>query len=135
MSPMIAGFSIFVLVAIAGGCFYVAMANRTSALAERFSDMGVKMRVAYGAANTKQMESEGTARALFRWALEKVPEPKLDTPQLAKLTKILLQAGYPGARAMHVFQLVRIVSAIGVTVVALSASAYMGWAASAPSWR
>jgi tight adherence protein C len=128
MSPLIAGFSIFVLVAIAGGCFYVAMAQRANALSERFSDMGVKMRVAYGAAGTKQIESESTARALFRWALEKVPEPKLDTPEMAKLAKILLQAGYPGARAMHTFQFIRIASAVGVTVLGLCASAYMGWA-------
>jgi tight adherence protein C len=127
MSPLILGIVIFVLLAIAAVCVSAALGERSSALEERLAEMGASMRVAYGSMEAHQIESENIAHALFRWALRKVPEPKLDAPDVAKVAKIMVQAGYPGNRAMHVFQLVRISSAIGMTCAGLALSALAGW--------
>ena len=121
------GVVIFVLLGIVAICVSAALSERSGALDERLSQMGAKMRVSYGSLDAKDVESVGMAHTLFRWALEKVPKPKLDAPEVAKVAKVLVQAGYPGARAMHVFQLVRISSTIGVVGAGLGLSALLGW--------
>ncbi len=127
MSPLMLGVVIFVLLAIAAICVSAALSERRNAFDERLSEMGAKMRVSYGAMDADEIESPGVAHALFRWALQKVPEPKLDSPEVAKVAKIMVQAGYVGAHAMHIFQLIRICSAIGVTCGGLALSVAMGW--------
>ncbi len=127
MSPLMLGVVIFVLLAITAVCLFAALSDRSSALDERLSEMGARMRVSYGSLDPQELESESIAHALFRWALRKVPEPRLDAPDVAKVAKIMAQAGYSGARAMHVFQLVRISSAIGMTCAGLVMSVLLGW--------
>ena len=127
MSPLMLGLVIFVLLAIAVICVSAALSERHNAFEERLSEMGARMRVSYGAMDAEEIESASVAHVLFRWALRKVPEPKLDSPDVAKIAKIMVQAGYAGARAMHVFQLVRICSAIGMTCAGLSLSLLLGW--------
>jgi tight adherence protein C len=89
--------------------------------------MSARMRVSYGSLDAHEIESASMANTLFKWALRKVPKPKLDAPDVAKIAKIMLRAGYPGARAMHVFQFLRICSAIATTAAALALSALFGW--------
>jgi tight adherence protein C len=127
MTPLMLGVVIFVLLAIAVVCVSAAASERSNAFEERLSEMGTRMRVSYGSLDAQEIESDSVAHTLFRWALRKVPKPKLDAPDVAKVAKILVQAGYPGARAMHIFQLVRISSAIGGTCGGLALSALMGW--------
>jgi len=121
------GIVIFVLLAVVAVCVCAALSERATALEERLSEMGTQMRVAYGSMEPHELESQTLAHALFRWALKKVPEPQLDTPEVAKVAKIMVQAGYLGSRAIHIFQLVRIASTIVVTVAALALSVTMGW--------
>jgi len=127
MSPLMSGIVIFVLLAVAAVCISGAMSERSSALDERLSEMGAKMRVSYGTLDEHEIESASMAHALFKWALRRVPPPKLDAPDVAKVAKVMMRAGYPGARAMHVFQLVRITSSIGMTCAALGLSGLLGW--------
>jgi tight adherence protein C len=127
MSPLMLGLVIFVLLAIVVVCLFAAASDRSSGLEERLSDMGARMRVSYGALDAAEIESVSIAHALFRWALRKIPQPKLDAPEVAKIARIMVLAGYPGTRAMHVFQLVRISSAIAMTFAALALSALTGW--------
>jgi len=127
MSPLMLAVAVFVLVGIAGACFTASINQKSNALGERFSDLNVKMRVTYGGVDSKQIESSGMARTLFRWALEKVPEPKLETPEIAKLGLTLTRAGYSGARALRVFQFIRIASAIAITFSGLFLSVFLGW--------
>jgi tight adherence protein C len=121
------GVAIFVLLAIAAVCVSAAIADRSSALDERLSEMSARMRVSYGELGADEIESVSVAHTLFKWALRKVPAPKLDAPEVAKVAKIMLQAGYGGARPMHVFQLLRITSAIGMTCASLGLSVVSGW--------
>jgi tight adherence protein C len=127
MSPVMLGIVIFVLLAIAAVCLSASVSHGSSPLDERLAKMGERMRVSYGSMDEQDIESDSIARALFRWALEKVPEPKLDAPEVAKVAKILVQAGYPGAGVLHTFQFVRICSTVGVTCGGLALSAWLGW--------
>jgi tight adherence protein C len=127
MSSLMLGVVIFVLLAIVVLSLFAAMSDRTSALEERLSEMGVRMRVSYGSLDAQEVESESVAHMLFKWALRKIPQPKLDALDVAKVAKIMVQAGYPGAHTMHIFQLVRISSAIGMTCGGLALSVLMGW--------
>jgi tight adherence protein C len=126
------GIVIFVLLAVVVICVFTAMSERTSAFEDRLNEMGTRMRVAYGTLDAHEIENENIAHALFKWALKKVPEPKLDTPEVAKVARIMLQAGFPGARAMHVFMLIRIGSTVGLTCAALAISAIAGWSGMRP---
>ena len=93
-----------------------ALSERSTAFEERLTEMGTRMRVSYGAMERAgNRERERRACAVPMGIAAKCPKPKLDAPEVAKVAKIMVQAGYLGARAMHVFQLVRISSAIGVT--------------------
>jgi tight adherence protein C len=130
MSPLMLGMVIFVLLAIVAVCVSAAISDRSSALEERLSEMGARMRVSYGGLDAGEIESVTVAHALFKWALRKIPKPKLDAPEIAKVAKVMVQAGYPGARAMHIFQLVRISSAVGVTCAALALSVLSQWSGS-----
>ena len=127
MSPLMLGLVIFVLLAIVALCVSAALSERSSAIEERLSEMGARMRVSYGSLDAQEIESESMAHSLFKWALRRVPKPKLDAPDVAKVARIMVQAGYPGARAMHIFQLVRISSAIGMTCAGLALSVLLGW--------
>jgi tight adherence protein C len=121
------GVAIFLLLAVAAVCVSAALGDSSNALDDRLTEMGARMRVSYGTLDAQDIESVSVAHALFKWALQKVPKPKLDAPDVAKVAKIMVQAGYSGTRAIHVFQLVRISSAIGMTCAGLALSAFMGW--------
>jgi tight adherence protein C len=127
MSPLMLGIVIFVLLGVAAICVCAALSERSNALEERLTEMGTRMRVTYGSMEPHEIESATIAHTLFKWALKRVPEPKLDAPEVAKVAKIMVQAGYLGNRALHIFQLVRIASAIGVTVGALTIGTMLGW--------
>jgi pilus assembly protein TadC len=122
MSPLLVGVAVFVLLGIAGVCLTASAAARYHALGTRISDMGVKMRVAYGTLSADDIEEEGVARALFRWAVERMPEPKSDTAEGKRIVRLLTQAGYTGFRAAHVFQFIRLSSACILTTIAVVAS-------------
>ena len=132
MSPLMLGIVIFVLLVVVVVCISTAMVERSSAFEDRLTEMGARMRVAYGALDPQEIESPNVAHALFRWALKKVPEPKLDTPEVAKVAKIMVQAGYRGPHAMHVFTLIRISAAVGVTLAGLGLSEFLGWSGMRP---
>jgi tight adherence protein C len=120
MSPFYVAVAIFVLMGIAGTALWVALAGRYQMLDERFLDMQVKMRVTYGSLNADEIDQESVARAIFRWVIERLPEPKLDTPAGENIARLMMQAGYLSSGAARTFQLIRLASAIaGATGAAL----------------
>jgi tight adherence protein C len=132
MSPLMLGIVIFVLLALVVVCVATAMVERASAFEDRLTEIGTRMRVAYGTLEAQEIESSNLANALFRWALKRVPEPTLETPEVAKVAKIMVQAGYRGAHAMHVFMLIRIASTVGVTLVGVAICGFEGWSGLRP---
>src|SRR5690348_9536184 len=119
MSTMLVAVAVFGLLGVAGVCLTASMGSQYHALGVRFSDMGVKMRVAYGTLSAEDVEEEGVARALFRWAIERLPEPKVETPEGKRIGRLLVQAGYSGSRAPHAFQFIRLASASTTTSAAV----------------
>jgi len=132
MTPLMLGILIFVLLAIVAVCVAAALAERASAFDDRMAEMAARMRVAYGTMSEQEAENENLAHAMFRWALKRVPEPKLDTPEVAKMARTMMQAGYPGKRVLHIFVLIRIAGAVGMTCAMIALSALMGWSGMRP---
>src|SRR6266404_6113873 len=122
MSPV--SLSVVVFALIAGAAVFVSLSHRhkSHALSERLVDMKMKMRVGNGTLAPEDIEAPGVANALFRWALERLPQPQLDTPEGKKIQKLLVRAGYFGFRAPRMFQVIRVGSAVGATAIALLAS-------------
>src|SRR5437764_10918882 len=122
MSPLLLSTIIFALLVVAAVGFFGAIGGHYRAVDDRLSEMNLKMKIAYGTLNTRELEQEGVARALFKWALERVPPPKLDTPEGKKMSRLLIQAGYLSSRAPRRLQLIRIGSAVGGSILGLTIS-------------
>lgn len=120
MSPLLVAVAVFVLLGVVGVCVAASLATRYHVLGERFADMGVKMRVAYGTLSPEDVEEEGVARALFRWAIERLPEPKVETPEGRRMVRLLVQAGYTSSRAPRTFQFIRLSSSVVCTTAAVT---------------
>ncbi len=123
MSPLFVSATIFVLLGVAGVAACTALSSRYQPLGERFSDM--KVRARYGALAPDEIEEKGVAQALFRWAVERLPEPKLDTPQAKSVARLLVRAGYLASSTPRTFQFMRLLAALGGTILATAASAAM----------
>lgn len=120
MSPIYLAVTIFVLVGIVAAALWAAVAERYQTLAERFSDMQLKMRVAYGTLDAEEIDQDSVARAIFRWVIEKLPEPELNTPAAENLARLMTRAGYSSSGAPRTFQFVRLASAAsGATAAAI----------------
>ncbi len=118
MSPLAASIAIFVLISL-GGIALVVMFTRQRALDERFADMAIKMRVIYGSLTATEIEEPSVARALFRWIVKRLPEPRVDSPEGKRIARILVQAGYLSSTAPSTFQVIRLLSAIAATALGL----------------
>ncbi len=119
MSEFFISLTIFLLLAISGIALWAAVFSRYRNLEERFDSLGLRMKVIYGGLLPRQAEEEGVARAMFLWAIERLPAPKLDTPEGRKLSSILIRAGYLSSSAPRTFQVVRVMCAVGGTLAAV----------------
>ncbi len=119
MSEFFISVTIFLLLAISGTAVWAAIFSRHRNLDERFDNLALKMKVAYGGLLPHEAEEEGVARAMFLWAIERLPAPKLDTPEGRKLSSILIQAGYLSSSAPRNFQVIRLMCAVGGTLGAV----------------
>src|SRR5208283_1357122 len=118
MSPLAASIAIFVIISLAGIAL-VALFTRQRALDDRFADMAIKMRVVYGSLSTAELEEPSVARALFRWIVKRLPQPRIDTPEGKRIARILVQAGYLSSTVPSTFQVVRLLSAVAGTALGL----------------
>ncbi len=126
MNPFIIGAATFMLLAVVGIALWAVLFERNRALEERLENMTLKMRVSYGELSAEEVEQEGVARTMFLWAVDRLPAPKIDTPEGKKLATILTRAGYPGASAMRTFQVIRVASTLLGTLLALTIVAVHG---------
>jgi tight adherence protein C len=120
MSAYFISVTIFLLLAICGTALWAALFSRHRSLEERFDNLALKMKVAYGGMLSYEAEEEGVARAMFLWALERLPAPKVDTPEGRKLSSLLVQAGYSSSGALRTFQVIRLVCALVGTLIAVA---------------
>jgi tight adherence protein C len=118
MTTTLATITFFCLVGAAGVAIYMAVGSPQRAVAERFADIAVKMRIAQGALNTDE-PSESFSRLLFEWASKRMPAPDKATPQGEKLAQTLVQAGFIRSSAPQMFQVIRLGCALGGGVLGL----------------
>ena len=126
MPALYAGLTVFVLTAAVAMSLYVAIYGSNRPFDERISDIGVKLRVAYGNPADLDMESDTFARSLFRWVAKRLPEPAMTSKEGEKLSQLLMRAGYPGSRAISVFHFTRIGLTFGLAVGLLLLSLALG---------
>jgi tight adherence protein C len=129
MGTLLIAVAAFLLIGAAAFALYLAFYGSHRVVEERFADIAVKMRAAQGGLEGDAMDDEGFARMLLRWAAKRVPPPDLETPQGEKLAQTLQQAGFTRSSAAQTFQVIRVLSAIGLTVAGI----LFGVATGAPS--
>jgi len=127
MPAIYASLTVFILFAAISVAIYSAIYGSHRPFDERISDMGVKMRVAYGNPANVDMDSDWFANALFRWVAKRLPEPGLNTPEREKLAQVLVRAGFFGSGAVRTFHFTRLASTAGTAVIALGASLAFGF--------
>src|SRR6266851_10292532 len=76
-----ASMTIFLLSGAISLAIYVAIYGSHRPFDERITEIGVKMRVAYGNPLNLDMDSDTFARSLFRWVAKRLPEPGINTPK------------------------------------------------------
>ncbi len=126
MPAVYASLTVFLLFVAVAFAIYVAIYGSQRPFDERVTDIGVKMRVAYGNPADLDMESDSFANSLFRWVAKRLPEPAMNTPEREKLAQTLVRAGFSGPRAVRTFHFTRLASTAGTAFVALIASVAFG---------
>src|SRR5208283_5403650 len=119
MPAVYASVTVFLLFVAIAFSIYVAIYGSQRPFDERVSDIGVKMRVAYGNPADLDMESDSFANSLFRWVAKRLPEPAPNTPEREKLAQTLVRAGYSGPGAVRKYHFVRLSSTARTALLAL----------------
>lgn len=112
MDAVIISASVMLLVGAACAGLYVVVRSGRRSVEDRISDIGVKMRLAYGDTGGFETATDGSARQLFRWVVQRLPAPKMDAATAQKLANLLVQAGYVRSDAARTFHFIRLAAAI-----------------------
>src|ERR1700739_3427384 len=94
MPAIYASLTVFILFGAVAFAIYAAIYGIHRPFDERITEIGVKMRVAYG--NPANLDTDATpfANSLFRWVAKHLPEPAMNTPEREKLAQTMVRAGY-----------------------------------------
>lgn len=112
MSPLLISSLVFLILAGAASAIYVSVTSGRHLMQVRMGQVGFRARVNMAAAgmpiaaNDQQM-----TRALLKWAVGRLPKPKIATPQAEKVGELLVQAGFKASNAA-VFQLSKIATTV-----------------------
>jgi tight adherence protein C len=126
MPAVYASLTVFLLLGAVSVAIYAAIYGINRPFDDRITDMGVKMRVAYGNPDNVDMDSESFANTLFRWVAKHLPEPAPNTPEREKLAQTLIRAGYSGSGAVSTFHFIRLAATAGTALLAMVVSIAMG---------
>jgi tight adherence protein C len=77
----------------------------------RMSQLGQRARVNMAAAGMPVADQQMT-RALLKWAVGRLPHPKVVTRRGTKLHELLVQAGFKGSSGVAIFQLSKLAAAV-----------------------
>lgn len=126
MSAIYASLTVLVLFGAISLALYTAIYGINRPFDDRLTEIGVKMRVAYGNPTNVDMDSDSFANGLFRWVAKHLPEPALNTPEREKLAQTLVRAGFRGPGAVRTFHFTRLASTAGTALLALVVSIAFG---------
>jgi tight adherence protein C len=127
MPAIYASLTVFFLFAAISLAIYAAIYGSHRPFDDRITDIGVKMRVAYGNPANFDIESASFANSLFRWVAKRLPEPGANTPEREKLAQTLVRAGFPGKGAVRTFHFTRLACTAGTALLALVLSPTFGF--------
>ncbi len=130
MTAAIASLTFFILLYAAAAAMYVVIEQRRRPVDERMSDIALKIKLTDRAFEGSKEDRESLGRQLLTWARARVPAPSPDSARSEKLSQTLAQAGFLRSASFQVFQLVRIVAAVSVALLAAGAG---WWFGAAPS--
>ncbi len=127
MPAIYASLTVFLLFGAVSVAIYAAIYGSNRPFDDRITDMGVKMRVAYGNPENVDMDSDSFANTLFRWVAKHLPEPALNTPEREKLAQTLVRAGYSGQGAVRTFHFIRLAATAGTALLAMVVAIAFGF--------
>ena len=128
MSSILISTVFFCLVGVAGAGIYAALYGSHRVLQERFSEMAIKLKLAEGdGVFVGGLEPESVARALFQWALKRMPAPKA-SPTTEKISHLLVRAGFLRSTTIRTFQLIRLIAFAAIGIAGLLVATTLGFA-------
>ena len=129
MSPLLVSSIVFLVLAGAASAVYISVTNDQHVMQARMSQVGHRGRINMAAAGMPVADQQVT-RALLKWAVGRLPKPKIVTRRSAKLGELLVQAGFKGQGGVAVFQICKIVTAACGLLLGLIPSLVFGMSGS-----
>ncbi len=112
MSPVLISFIVFLVLAGAATAVYISVTNGRHLMHSRMSQVGHRGRLNMAAAGMPVASGDQqTTRALLKWAVERLPKPKVSTPSHEKRAELLVQAGFKASSAA-IFQICKVMAAV-----------------------
>jgi tight adherence protein C len=90
---------------------YISATSGQHQMHSRMSQVGRRARVNMAAAGMPVADQQMT-RALLKWAVGRLPHPKVVTRRGTKLHELLVQAGFKGSSGVAIFQLSKLAAAV-----------------------
>ncbi len=126
-TPLFVAVAIFLFLAAAGYTLYLGMYSGRNTLEDQLNDLAVKVRMSDGTfSDTGEEALDGVGGLLLKWALRRIPAPKLDPEAGEKLSQTLSHAGFSGPGAVRIFQVIRLASIAAGILLAVLLSMFTG---------
>ena len=111
MGPLLISVVVFLVLAGAASAMYISATSGQHQMHSRMSQVGRRARVNMAAAGMPVADQQMT-RALLKWAVGRLPHPKVVTRRGTKLHELLVQAGFKGSSGVAIFQLSKLAAAV-----------------------
>lgn len=111
MGPLLISVVVFLVLAGAASAMYISATSGQHQMHSRMSQVGRRARVHMAAAGMPVVDQQMT-RALLKWAVGRLPHPKVVTRRGTKLHELLVQAGFKGSSGVAIFQLSKLAAAV-----------------------
>jgi len=111
MGPLLISIVVFLVLAGAASAIYISATSGQHQMHSRMSQVGRRARVNMAAAGLPVADQQMT-RALLKWAVGRLPHPKVVTRRGTKLHELLVQAGFKASSGVAIFQLSKLAAAV-----------------------
>ncbi|HTJ09329.1 MAG TPA: type II secretion system F family protein [Candidatus Binataceae bacterium] len=111
MGPLLISIVVFLVLAGAASAIYISATSGQHQMHSRMSQVGRRARVNMAAAGLPVADQQMT-RALLKWAVGRLPHPKVVTRRGTKLHDLLVQAGFKTSSGVAIFQLSKLAAAV-----------------------
>ena len=112
MGPLLISVVVFLVLAGAASAMYISATSGQHQMHSRMSQVGRRARVNMAAAGMPVVDHQQMTRALLKWAVGRLPHPKVVTRRGTKLHELLVRAGFKGSSGVAIFQLSKLAAAV-----------------------